>query len=66
MKIHYDTLNHLFSVFTFDSEVLILALEETEECYYAKTILTPAMAYNNARIFGKVDSIWLLDAVRKG
>ena len=66
MTLHYDTLNHIFPVFTFDGEVIILVLEETETSYYAKTILTPAMAYNNARIFGKVDSLWLLDAVRKG
>jgi hypothetical protein len=65
ISLHFDTLNHIFPVFTFDGEVIILALEEFDDAYYAKTILTPAMAYNNDRILGKVDSLWLLDAVRK-
>ena len=38
---------------------LALALEQHEKCYIARTCLTMKMAYNNARLITKPQSIWL-------
>ena len=66
ISLHQDKVNHLLPLRTVDDEIIIIALEEINQTYVAKTILTPAMAYNNVRILGPVDVPWLLEAVRKG
>ena len=66
LTLHHEKLNHLIPLKTLENETFILALEEVNQTYIAKTILTPSMAYNNARILGEVNSLWLLEALRRG
>ena len=66
LTLHHEKLNHLIPLKTLEQETMILALEEVNQTYIAKTILTPSMAYNNARILGEVNSIWVVEALRRG
>ncbi|MBO4698089.1 DUF3825 domain-containing protein [bacterium] len=58
----------IYLSFDFDKDPdCVLAVEycEEEECYRGYTILTPGMAYNNARLIAKPDVFWLEDWMKK-